>query len=195
MQSKVLWTSSQHVIYPYTIGLCNLEMIRMCKIFQHGKWSCLVWLGDHVRVLTPINGCHFTKKYCLNISGVNFGKNVFLGYYKCNLHANIAGPFNLWTIFDSQGILCIYVVSNMGQFTYSNCKVASSLWLAHFVQRICGDAQLLSFSHLVVHTKIPLIFQMNSIVQMSFFGGGMPFSCASLPFKCHNLKIYKVFTS
>jgi len=31
---------------------------------------------------------------------------------------------------------------NVGQFTYSKCKVGSLLWFPHFGMRICGGAQL-----------------------------------------------------
>ena len=40
----------------------------------------------------------------------------------------------------------------------SKCKVASLLWFAHFDMRIGEGAQLLSCSHVVDHTSIPLIF-------------------------------------
>jgi hypothetical protein len=48
--------------------------------------------------------------------------------------------------------------------------VAILLWFAHFGMRIDGGAQLLTCSHLVHHTSIPLIFQVNLIGQRSCFG-------------------------
>ena len=59
----------------------------------------------------------------------------------------------------------MYMIKNMGWFTYSKCRVPSLLWLAHFGMRSCTCAQLLSSSHLVDHTSIPLIFQVNLIGQ------------------------------
>ena len=57
----------------------------------------------------------------------------------------------------------MYVVTNMGQFTFSNAK-----WLAYRGLHISGmrigeGAQLLSFSHLVHCTSISLIFQTTLI--------------------------------
>ena len=57
----------------------------------------------------------------------------------------------------------------MRQFTYFTCKVTSLPWFAHFGMRICGDAQLLSCSHLVDHTRIMLDFHVNLIGPRSFW--------------------------
>jgi hypothetical protein len=45
------------------------------------------------------------------------------------------------------------MIRNMEHFTYSNCKVASLLWFAHFGMRICASANLSSCSHLVESHK------------------------------------------
>ena len=43
---------------------------------------------------------------------------------------------NIWTLSNFfLEILCIYVVKNMEQFTYSKCKVTSLFWFAHFDMR------------------------------------------------------------
>ena len=65
---------------------------------------------------------------------------------------------NIWTLFDCLGILCMHVIKNMEQLTYSKCKVASLLWFAHFDMRVSGGAQVLTCSHVVDHTSILLIF-------------------------------------
>jgi hypothetical protein len=80
---------------------------------------------------------------------------------------------NIWTLSNFKEILCIYVIKNMGQFTYSKCKVARLLWLAHVGMRICGCAQLLSCSHLMDHTRSPLVFHVNLIGQKYFWGNKM----------------------
>ena len=51
----------------------------------------------------------------------------------------------------------------MVQFTCSKCKVTSLLWFAHFGMRIGEGGRVLSCSHLVDHTSIPLIIQVNLI--------------------------------
>ena len=43
--------------------------------------------------------------------------------------------FYIWIISNIQGILCLHVVRNIGQFTYSRCKVTSLSWFAHFGTR------------------------------------------------------------
>ena len=65
------------------------------------------------------------------------------------------------------------MLTNMGQFTYSKCKVAKVLHL-HILARDFVDAQLLRCSHLVDHISISLIFQVNSMGP--FLGDGI-FSC------------------
>ena len=58
--------------------------------------------------------------------------------------------------------------------------------------RICGGAQLLSCSHLVDYTSIPLIFQVNLIGRRSFLGIKYgTFLCIS-SFNCYDEKIQKV---
>ena len=57
----------------------------------------------------------------------------------------------------------------MGHFAYPNCKVASSLWFAHFGLRICGGAQLLGC--FLDHPSIPLIFEVTIIDQRFFTRG------------------------
>jgi hypothetical protein len=64
----------------------------------------------------------------------------------------------------------VYVIRDMGQFTYSKCNVASLLWFAHVGMRICGGAQILSCS-LLVDTNIMLIFQGDFDLSKGFFGG------------------------
>ena len=48
----------------------------------------------------------------------------------------------------------------MGYIICSKCKVTSVICFTHFGLRICGDAQLVSCSHLVDHTSIILIFSL-----------------------------------
>lgn len=63
------------------------------------------------------------------------------------------------------------LVGSIGQFTYSEYKVASPLWLiAHIGMTISEGAQLLSCAHLVGHTGIPLTFMVNLISERSFLG-------------------------
>ena len=71
-------------------------------------------------------------------------KDIYIGKNKITLDVRVKATF----VFTStmrftfgyslifKGIVCIYVVRNMGKFTYSKCKVASLLWFAHFGMRI-----------------------------------------------------------
>ena len=43
----------------------------------------------------------------------------------------------------------MYVVRNIGQFTYSKCKVASLVWFQRLGMMNDGGAQLVSYSYLV----------------------------------------------
>ena len=99
--------------------------------------------------------------------------------------------FNIWKLSNLQRTLCTSVVRNMGQFTYFKCKVASLSWFAHFGMRICEGAQLSCCSHLVDHTSILVILQVNSIRQRSFLGHK---TCHFLlnPFNCYDLKIQRM---
>jgi hypothetical protein len=63
----------------------------------------------------------------------------------------------------------------------STARVASLLRFAYFDMRSCGVAQLLSCSHLVDHTSIPLISHVNLMGRRSFLGTKHGFSCATLP--------------
>lgn len=86
----------------------------------------------------------------------------------------------------------MYGIRNTGQFTCSKCKVAILLWFAHICTRSHGDAQLLSWSYLVNHTRIPLIFWVN-LIGMRYSQGmkhGIFFYITSLHY--HNLKITMV---
>ena len=74
----------------------------------------------------------------------------------------------------------------MVQFIYSKCKVTSLLWFAHFGTRIAESSELLSCSHLVDHTSIPLIFQVNLIDKTRHF-----FLCIT-SFNYYSLKIQRV---
>ena len=49
----------------------------------------------------------------------------------------------------------------MRQLTYTEGKVASMLWFAHFDMKIYGDAELLSCSHLVGYTSKCLFSKWN----------------------------------
>ena len=74
----------------------------------------------------------------------------------------------------------------MGQFT-PNLHTPNTRWLAyhgfaHFDTKIGEGAQLLSYSHMVDHMSIMLIFQVNLIGQKYFLGRyNKAFYCASLP--------------
>ena len=77
---------------------------------------------------------------------------------------------HIWTLSNFRGILCIYVVRNMGQFTYSKCKGLDYCGWHMCGMRICGCAQLLSCSHLMDYTRSPLVFHVNLNGQRSFWG-------------------------
>lgn len=148
----------------------------MWKQIKKIKWSCFCCVGHSCEgvQLDSSQWLPLQCKLCLNNNDVNFDKNeIFL-----NVHVKTAFVLtsivrvNFWTLFDDEGILCIlYVVRNMGPFTYSECHNVhlSVLWSAHFGMRSCRDAQLLCCSHLLDPTSIVLIFQVNMISQGSFF--------------------------
>jgi hypothetical protein len=73
-------------------------------------------------------------------------------------------------LLDFEGVLCINVVWNLGQFTYSKSEVASLLQFAHFGMRIFGGAQLLSSFQLMDCISIPLNFEVNTIGHRSLRG-------------------------
>ena len=129
-----------------------------------------VVLGAHLRVLTTINVCHFnanfawTLKLFISVKVEHFYVHVNMAFV-----LTLTIQFNIWTKSDFSGILWIYVVGNLRQFTYSECKVAYLLWFSHFGIRIGGVAHLLSCSHLVDYTSIPLIFHVNLIGQWYFW--------------------------
>ena len=62
-------------------------------------------------------------------------------------------------------MLCLDLWDNLRT---PNAKVASLLWFARFGTRIDEGTQMLSCSHLVDHTYILLISQVNLIGQRSF---------------------------
>ena len=87
----------------------------------------------------------------MNIKSVSFNKNVcfvlflvfvgFVGFFICLCKSGLCSYIDclVLTFGHSQNflwILCIYVVRNMGHFTYSKCKVASLLWFAHLGMRM-----------------------------------------------------------
>ena len=137
---------------------------------------CVV-LGDRVRILTPINVCHFNAYFAWTTKMLFLVRVDFLCSCRDGLLCS-QQPFNL--IYELSRIL--YIVRNMGQFTYSKCKLANLLWFAHLCINICGGAQLLSCSHPMYHPSIMLIFQVNLIGQESLLGDKTKhFSCTCLP--------------
>ena len=62
-------------------------------------------------------------KHCMNIKDVYSGKSDVYSYVHVEMAFVLAStiPFNIWTFSKIEGILCIHVVRNMGQFTYSQC--------------------------------------------------------------------------
>ena len=124
----------------------------------------LIWIWPKCSSSYIIYGQHVCpnalKRQSININDVYFDK---VKYFWClckkrPLCSHHLFQFNNWTVFDFYRSLCIYVVRNMGQITYSKCKVARLLWFVRFGMSICGGVQLLSPSHLVDHRSIPLIF-------------------------------------
>ena len=130
----------------------------------------------------------------MNIKVVYFGESeiIFDNHVKMAFVLTSTVKFNNWTLLDIWGIICIYVVKNKGQFTYSKCKVADLSWFAHFGMRIGGGPQLLSCSHLVDHTSISLIFQVNLIGQTSFLGDKTWYFLCITSFNCYNVEIQRV---
>jgi hypothetical protein len=160
-------------INPWLHDPCNLEMIRMCKrSVKVGSGHVFVVLGAHVRVFIPINVCHFTTNFAWTSKMFMLVKVKHWCYVKMAFVLTSIVQLNVLTLSDFKAILCICMVKNMGQFTYSKSKVASLLCSTYFGMRIGGGAQLLSRSQLVDHTSIPLIFfQVNLIDQRSYFEG------------------------
>ena len=82
-----------------------------------GSGPFFVVLGAHVRVLTPINGCHFNANFAQTsimifiLLKVNFFPSVRV---KTTFVFTLTIQCNIWTL-DSR--LCIYVVRNMGLLT------------------------------------------------------------------------------
>ena len=68
------------------------------------------------------------------------------------------------------------------------------IWFTNFGMRICRGAQLWSYSHLVDHTSIPLIFHVNLISQKYFFWWGLKHGIyLCIPsFNYYNLKIQTI---
>jgi hypothetical protein len=66
----------------------------MLKYVKVGSGRVFVRLGDHVRVLTPIIGCHSNAKLCININDVVFDKKYKFLYCLCkhNICAHINYP-------------------------------------------------------------------------------------------------------
>lgn len=70
--------------------------------------------------------------------------------------------------------------------------MANLFQFAHFDMRIYEGAQLLSCYHVVGHTNIPLIFQVNLIGQKFVFGIKHGIDLCIPLFTCYNLKIQLV---
>ena len=70
----------------------------------------------------------------MNIKDVDFGKSelFFDGHVKMVFVLTSIVLFNVWTLFNFKGIVCIYVARNMGQFASSKFKLASLLWVCTF---------------------------------------------------------------
>jgi hypothetical protein len=156
-----------------------MVMFLLCWEFMWGCW---------------FQYCPFNANVCMSIKDVNFNynrsvflhcfilfscRNVICAHIDCSIE-----HFGHSRFF--QEFFCIHVVRDMGYFTFSKCKVASLFWFAHFCKRVCGNAQLLNYSHLEDNTSLPLIFQVNLI-------GPGSFSCASLPSIWYNLKHWGLF--
>jgi hypothetical protein len=103
-------------------------------------------------------GRYLAKAVCVCVC-VCYLKKIIIIIFKNNLCVFILTVhLIIWTLCNFGGMFCIYVVKIIRQFTHSKCKVASLLWFAYYGIRVYGGAQLLSFSHLVDHISIPLIF-------------------------------------
>ena len=147
-----------------------LECVKTC---QSGKLSCL---GLHcqefmydVRIMVPINVCHLNANFCMN---VYFNKSeIFV-----DVHVTIASVLTSNVLFKKFDIMILrnFLHTCLLQI-WDNFYTPNARWLAYCDLHILSvrsgrGAQLLSCSHLVDHTNIPLIFQMNCIGQRSFGG-------------------------
>ena len=156
-----------------------------------------------MRVLTPINGCHSNAN---NVQAWMMFILVKVKYFlihhketpqeKCKfgLCSHTDCSIHAWTLFDVYGILCICLVRNVWQFTYSKCKVVGLLWFAHFGMRDLWRCSIIElFPSSESHKRfahLPSEFDGSKV----FLGGfNMAFFLCTPSFKCYKLKPKALF--
>ena len=101
--------------------------------------------------------------------------------------------YNIWALSYFWGVICIHMVKNMGQFTYSKCKVFGLMWFAYFSTRICGRCstiELFSSSGSHKHSEhVPCEFW---LVKGPFWGMKFGFLLCIPSLNCCNLNIQRV---
>ena len=131
------------------------------------KWEVVMFrcLEAHVRVLTPIT-LHEHQR-CLLLYKWNI-YSMFM--YKEPLCSHWPIRFNIWTL----SILRAFFAYNCLEIWHT-LHTPNARWLAWcglhiFATRICGGAQLMSYSHLADLTSVMLIFQVHLIGHRSLQG-------------------------
>ena len=149
-------------------------MIRMCK--NMSKWEIILfWFAlSRVHVWCEDDGSNQCLppqcKLCMNVYFNNLSE-IFV-----DVHVTKAFVLTSNVLFKNFDIMilrnslhtCLLQI-------WDNFYTPNARWLAYCDLHILSvrsgrGAQLLSCSHLVDHTNIPLIFQMNCIGQRSFWG-------------------------
>ena len=128
LQRKMLG-SERHMSHD---AICrSLERVKIC---QSGKWLCFCYVGSSCESVDSNWWLPLQYNLCMNIKDVDFGKSelFFDGHVKMVFVLTSIVLFNVWTLFNFKGIVCIYVARNMGQFASSKFKLASLLWVCTF---------------------------------------------------------------
>ena len=99
-------------------------MIRMWeKTAKVGKQSRFCCVGSLCEGVDSNQWLPLPCKFCMNNGDIYFGKSEIILDVRVKTAFVLTSSIycNIWTLYDFIGILCMYVVKNMGQFTYSKC--------------------------------------------------------------------------
>jgi hypothetical protein len=167
MQLKYLQTSSRHRYQPtctWAMPFGDDENVEKSTKVESG--SCIGCVGSSCEGIDSSRSLSLQCKLCMDINDVYHGKSQCFFMFALNRSFVfvLIVPFNIWTLFDFQGIQR-YMVRNMGHFTNSKC------WVASLITARRGS-QPSSCSQLADHTQaFRSFFQVNVIGQRTFFRG------------------------
>lgn len=138
----------------------------MCTVMSKWEVAMSLLLRAHVRVFQSNQWLSLQCKICLTINNIYLGKSEssFDVYVNMVFVLTLTIQFNIWIFFLREFFTYMWLEIWDNVYTPN----ASLSWFAFFGMRAYEGAPLLSCSHLVDHTNIPLISHVNLIGQSPF---------------------------